>query len=48
MGKLIERLIEGAIVIGIVYICLTSGGCMTIRGFGEDLQAISAPYCEGQ
>jgi len=38
MKDLLTRVIEGLIVIGILYICLTAGGCSTVHGFGQDLQ----------
>jgi predicted small secreted protein len=41
--KLFERIVEGAIVIGIIWICLTAQGCGTVSGIGNDI----ADACNG-
>jgi len=46
MKELVQKIIEGAIVLGILYVCLTAQGCNAINGFGQDLQAVSEPYCQ--
>jgi predicted small secreted protein len=43
MAKLLERVIEAAVILGILYL-LT--GCHTVHGVGRDLQDWSSKYVE--
>lgn len=42
MAKLLERILEVALILGILYLA----GCHTVGGFGKDLQDWSSPYTQ--
>ena len=48
MKALAEKVVEGLIVIGIIYICLTINGCNMVSGLGQDIHQMAATYVENE
>ena len=48
MRNLAEKVIEGLIVLGILYICLTVNGCNMVSGLGQDIHQMAATYVEDE
>ena len=43
MAKLLERIVEVVLILGILYLAT---GCHTVHGFGDDLKDWSSKYVE--
>ena len=44
MKEVLTRVVEGLIIIGILWICLTVTGCSTAAGFGRDIDSAFTGY----
>ena len=43
MKRIIERALEVALILGIMYLAT---GCHTLHGVGRDIEKVTAPYVE--
>lgn len=39
--RLLQRVVDGLIILGIIYLMMGLSGCSTLRGMGEDMIWIS-------